>query len=80
MTAYMMSAFLAVGTPQGMILPDKDATRYAAKALYKQLNLDVPVNHFEKKYIKIDKRPVLQYIGVVARVVSEKKVTYRWSF
>lgn len=80
MTAYMMSAFLAVGTPQGMILPDTEAPRYAAKALYKELGLDRSVSHFEKKYIKLDKRPALAYIGVVARVMSEKKITYTWRF
>ena len=80
MTAYMMSAFLAVGTPVGIALPDQDAPRYLAKALYRELDLDQPVSHFEKKYIKLDKRPVLAYIGIVARAVTEKRVTYRWEF
>lgn len=80
MTAYMLSAFLSVGTPEGYFLPDKDAPRYAAKALYMYWGLDKDVSRLEKKYIKIDKRPTLAYIGVVARVVSEKKISYTWRF
>ena len=80
MTAYILSASVAIGSPQGEILPDRDAPRYAAKAIYKHLGLDDDVSEWEKKYIKLDKYPQLKYIGIIGRVVSEKQISWQWRF
>lgn len=80
MTSYILSASVAIGTPQGEILPDRDAARWAAKAIYRQLELDKSVSSWEKKHIKIDKYPELKYIGIIGRVVTEQRITWRWTW
>ena len=80
MTAYVLSASVAIGTPQGYILPSKDAPRYAAKAIYRQLELDKAVSDWEKKHIELDKYPELTYIGFIGRVATEHRITWRWTW
>lgn len=80
MTAYILSASVAIGTPQGEILPDRDAPRWAAKAIYQQLEWDKPVSEWEKKYLKFDKYPELKYIGIIGRVATEQRITWRWTW
>lgn len=80
MNSFILAGALTFGQPVGEILPDQDAPRYIAKAIYRQQNLDKVVSRFEKRYLKLDEYPVLGYIGIVARVASERRVTYRWEF
>lgn len=80
MTAYILSASVAVGTPQGEILPDSDAPRWAAKALYYHLEGDKIASKWEKKYLRLDKHPELAYIGIIGRVVTEQRITWQWRF
>ena len=80
MTGYILSASVAIGTPQGEILPDQDAARWAAKAIVKELEWDKMASRFEKKHLKLDKYPELMYIGIIARVASEQRITWRWEF
>jgi len=80
MTTYIMSGFLAIGSPVGTAMHSNEAPRYAAKAIYKELKLDDVVTRIEKRYIKLDDYPVVGYIGVVGRIISEKRVSYTWRF
>ncbi len=80
MNSFVLAGALTFGQPVGEILPDRDAPRYAAKAIYRQQGLDRIVSKFEKKYLKLDRYPELAYAGVVVRVVTEKRITYRWEF
>lgn len=80
MNSFLLSAALTFGQPVGEILPDQDAPRYIAKALYRELEWDKIVSKLEKKHLKLDKYPELAYIGVVVRVTTEKRITYTWRF
>lgn len=80
MNSFILSAALAVGRPDGVALPDQDAPRYLAKAIYKEAQIDIYVSKLEKKYIKIDDYPVVGYIGFVARLASERRLTLNWRF
>lgn len=80
MNSFILSAVLTFGQPVGEILPDRDASRYIAKALYQETKLDKAVSRFEKKYIRLDKYPELVYAGIIVRGITEKRVTYRWEF
>lgn len=79
-TGVFLSAFLNIGAPDGVSMPTSDAPRYAAKALYRELKLDVTMAHIEKKYLKIDDYEYLLYLGVVARVATEQRISYTWRF
>jgi len=80
MNSFILSAALTFGQPVGEILPDRDAPRYIAKAVYKEQGLDKIVSKLEKKYLKLEDYPALGYIGVVVRISTEKRITYRWEF
>lgn len=80
MNSFILAGALTFGQPIGEILPDRDAPRYVAKALYKQQGLDKIVSRWEKKYLKLEKYPELAYIGIVVRIATEKRITYRWEF
>lgn len=77
---YVLAWGLTFGQPIGNILPDQDAPRYIAKAIYRQQGWDRIVTRIEKKYIKLDDYPELAYIGIVGRIVSERRITYTWEF
>jgi hypothetical protein len=76
----MLSTALTFGQPVGEIMPDRDAPRWVAKALYKDLKLDQIVSKLEKKHLKLDKYYELVYIGIVVRVATEKRISYTWEF
>lgn len=76
----LLSASLAIGTPDGTTMPTNDAARYAAKAAYKQLELDRVVSNLEKKYINVDQYPELVYIGVIGRICIERRITWTWTY
>jgi len=80
MNSFILAGALTFGQPIGEVLPSKDAPKYIAKALYKQQKLDKIVSRFEKRYLKLDEYPALGYIGIVARVATEKRFTYTWRF
>lgn len=80
MTAFIMAGALTMGQPTQDVLPDKDATKYIAKALYSELNLKQTVDHIENKYLKLDRYPELIYIGLIGRVALEKRITWEWRF
>lgn len=78
MNSLVLSMFLSVNSPQG--LPDRDAPKYAAKAMYKELNLDEVTRRLEKRLVGKNLREYGGYVILVARVVSENKISYRWEF
>lgn len=80
MTGIIMSAYVGISSPQGYLLPPQDAPRYVAKALYQEFEMDAIASRIEKKYIKLDDRPELVYLGIVIRVVSEKRISWHWRF
>lgn len=80
MNNYVLSTFLSIGNPVGVALPQQDAPRYVAKALYRQYEIDTVVSRFEKRYLQLDKYPELAYIGIVVRVASEGRISYEWRF
>lgn len=80
MNSFLLSAALTFGQPVGEILPDRDAPRYIAKALYRELEWNKKVSKLEKKYLKLDKYPELAYIGVVVRIATEQRISHTWRF
>ena len=80
MTSFIMAGALTMGQPIENIMPPQDAPRYIAKALYKEMALDRVVSKWEDKYLKLDEHPELAYIGVIARIGIEQRVTYEWRF
>ena len=74
----ILSMFLSVNTQQG--LPDRDAPKYVAKAVYKELNLDEITKRLEKRYVGNDLRKYGGYAILVTRIVSENKISYNWEF
>lgn len=78
MNSLILGMFLSVNSPQG--LPDRDASKYAAKAIYKELNLDVITKRLEKRLVGKDLRKYGGYAILVVRVVSDNKISYRWEF
>lgn len=80
MNSYILAGALTFGQPVAEVLPDQDAPRYVAKALYQELELNEIVSEWEDKYFKLDEYPELLYIGVVGRIVTERRITYRWEF
>lgn len=80
MNSFILAGALTFGQPVGEVLPPQDAPRYVAKALYKELELDKTVSDWEKKYLKLDEYPELAYIGIVGRIVTERRITYTWRF
>lgn len=80
MNAFILSAALTLGQPVGQILPPADAPRYAAKALYKQMELDAIVSRIEKRYLDEDLLLYTGYVGLGIRIATEKRITYRWEF
>ncbi len=80
MNSLILSGFLAIGQPSGQALPDQDASRYAAKALYKQLGLDKSVKRLEKTYVKGDLKKYGGYLGLGIRIATEKRISYTWRF
>lgn len=80
MTGLIMSAYVGILSPNGHAMSPNDAPRYALKAVYKQLELDKSVRQWEKRHINIAKYNELLYIGIITRIVVEKRVSYRWEF
>ena len=80
MNSLVFSALVTFGQPQGEIMPDRDAARFAARAVYKDLEWDKKVSNLEKKYLKLDKYPELSYIGIVVKIATEKRIEHRWEF
>lgn len=80
MNSFILAGALTFNAPVAEIIPDEDAPRYIAKALYRELELDKTVSRIEKKYIKLDRYPELAYIGIVGRIVVERRITHTWRF
>jgi hypothetical protein len=80
MNSFILAGALTFGQPVAEIYPDEDAPRYIAKAIYEEFDLGKTVSRIEKKYLKLDDYPELIYIGVIGRIVSERRVTYTWRF
>ena len=80
MNSFVLAGALTFGQPVAEILPDQDAPRYIAKALYQELELNKVVSKWEDKYLKVDEYPELIYIGIVGRIATERRVTYTWRF
>lgn len=80
MNGLVLSAFVSIGTPQGYILPDQDAPRYAAKAIYKELGWDEHVKRIEKRHLPKWAKDYGGYVGLGIRIATEKRVSYTWKF
>lgn len=80
MNGFILAGALTFGQPVYEVLPDNDAPRYALKAVYQQSGLNKIVSRWEKKHLKFDRHPELVYIGVVGRIATEKRITWRWEF
>ena len=76
----ILSGFLAIGDPVGVALPDRDAPKYIAKALYREYDLNVVVKRLEKRHLKKEWRKYGGYIGLSIRIATEKRISYEWRF
>jgi hypothetical protein len=80
MNSYLLAGYLALTPYQAYAGDERDAGKYLAKALYIEYGISGYLSRFEKRYLKFDKYPELSYIGVVARVGIERRITYTWRF
>lgn len=80
MNNIVLATYLAIGSPNGVTMPDDQAPRYAAKALYKHLEWDQHVNRLEKRYLSKDLKKYGGYVILVTRVATERRVSYTWRF
>lgn len=80
MNNLLLATYLAIGTPHGVALPSEDAPRYAAKALYKELELDRYTKRIEKRILKNELTECFGYGILIGKIVTEKRVSYRWEF
>jgi hypothetical protein len=78
--SFILAGALTFGQPVAEVMPDQDAPRYVVKALYRELDLNDVVSELEKKYLNIEDYPEIVYIGIIGRIVTERRVTYRWEF
>lgn len=78
--SFILVGALTFGQPVGEMLPDQDAPRYIAKAVYKQYSLDKVVNRIEKRYLPKPVKKYGGYIGIGIRLATEKRFTYTWKF
>jgi len=59
---------------------EQDATKAVAKALVKQLNIDVYLKHFKNEYIP---KPIQKHLGVVLGTyegVDKGYLEFKWTF
>ncbi len=80
MNEFILTAYLAITPPQGYSDPTAEASKYIAKALYKEFHIDKAVSRIEKRNLNVDTIRYISYIGIVSRVVTEKRATYTWRF
>lgn len=59
---------------------DEKAIRKAAEAAAKHFELDKMAKKLEKKYINDDVRYYGGYAWIVADVVIQQRITYKWTF
>ena len=78
--SFMLAGALTFGQPVAEVMPDQDAPRYVAKAMYRELDLDDVVSEWERKYFDLDDYPELLYIGVIVRIGTERRITWQWEF
>jgi hypothetical protein len=80
MNNLILATYLAIGTPQGEILPDQDAPRYAIKAIYKQAELDKAVSRIEKQYLPKPWKKYGGYVILGTTLATQKRISYTWRF
>lgn len=59
---------------------EEKAFRKAAEAAIKQFKIDKMAKRLEKRYIHEDVRVVGGYAISITRIITEQKVTYKWTF
>jgi hypothetical protein len=76
----ILSAYVAIGSPQGDVLPPEDALRYAAKAGAIYMKLDKRLSRWEKKHLGLAEHKELLYGGAMLRIMIERRASYTWVF
>lgn len=59
---------------------ERDAMRALVKATYKYKKIDKLVKIFEKKYISKEFMLYGGWVSGTAKIITEKKISYEWSF
>lgn len=59
---------------------DEKAIRKAAEAAVKHFKLDKVAKKLEKRYINDDVREYGGYAWIVADVIIQQRITYKWTF
>lgn len=59
---------------------EEKAIRKASEAAIKHFKLDKVAKQLEKKYVHEDVRKYGGYAWIVADVIVQQKVTYKWTF
>lgn len=80
MNSLVLAAYVAIGTPDGHTLPDEDAPRWAAKALYKQMEWDQYVNRLEERYLSKDLKKYGGYGILVVQLATQRRFSHTWRF
>lgn len=79
MNGFLLSGFLMVQNPVPFADPQREALRYGAKALFVELDLKDYFKELEK-YVPPEVKPYAPYVGIAGRLISEKRISYTWSF
>lgn len=59
---------------------ERDALKALGKAAYKQTDLDDYARKMEKKYISKEMKDYTAWAILVIKTITEKKISYRWTF
>ena len=80
-SSFVLSVSLAVAPVDTAYAdPSGEAVKHIGKAFYKQFKVDNYLSRLERKYLSDDIRKYGSMIGITARMIAEKKITYTWRF
>lgn len=77
----VLSASLAVQNGNQVFdNPEEAALQHLGRALYVELKIDDVVKRIEKRHVPENLKTYAPYVIVVTRIVTERQVSYRWTF
>jgi len=74
---FIISTAISIGPSSG---DTRGAMKVVGKIAYKSTHLDKKVKYWEKKYINKNTRIYGGYAITLSKILTEKKISYEWSF
>lgn len=83
--AFIISTAIAWGGApnSGQIVhqnPEKEAIRALSKACYKEFGIDKVTKRLEKKYVPKELKEYGVWPVMIVKIVTEKRISYEWTF